>query len=361
MKSTHSLLLHWCALAIAAIAVVAAGGCEALDPNPGPTPVGTGQPQALPEESGPPTAQRGAKLYAQTCAPCHGTNAEGSAIWQPPIQGRVGITDIVRNGRRAMPAFKELSDNAIASIELFLQSFPIDFGSKSNAELYTIFCSGCHGDSGSGSSVFAGNIQGYQGIAPIVRNGRGDMPPVQIADSLIERIQAFLSTYEVDLAKLDGVTYYARVCAGCHGAQGEGSKRGYEIRNPVRDYATYVVRNGRTGLPDFKEAMPAYDQQALSDQQLSEMLTWLRTASKPPTGKLLYNRFCAACHAIDGSGGVSEKIITGKAVDSFEDAIRIGKGGKDFTLRNKYMPSWSIDEITDQEIRLMATYVRSLR
>ncbi len=346
-----------------AVLLTAIPGCELLDPNPGPNVVegASVNPDVPPADNTPATLERGRTLYAANCARCHGDSAQGSPIWLPPIQGRVGVFDIIRTGRRAMPAFGMLSDSAIVSIELYLKSFPVDFERKTGAELYTIFCSGCHGDSAVGSSVFAGNIQGYHGIQPIVLNGRGDMPAMEIPHEAVESIQRYLNTWTVDTRALSGVQYYARLCAGCHGASGEGTIRGYEIRNPTVDYATHIVRTGRPGTPGFRTAMPRYSTDSLSDRQLTEILTWLRQASKPRSGKLLYQRFCAACHAADGTGGVSQKIVTGKAVDDFDDAIRLGKGQKNFDERTRFMPSWSIQEITDEEIKLMATYARSLR
>lgn len=338
-----------------------AGGCEILDPNPGPKPI-TGNPTDTmpPVDNTPATAARGEILYEQHCARCHGEDAEGTSIWRPSIQGRLGIHTIVREGRRAMPAFPRLSDSAIASIELHLRSYPVDFGSKSGSDLFEIFCSGCHGDSGTGSSVFAGNIQGQDSIHDIVRKGRGDMEPVDIPDSIIAKIQGYIGSYQVDLKTVDGRTYYSYICAGCHGAVGEGTTRGWEIRNPVPDYASWVVRNGRPGDPNFRDSMPKYDHNALSEAQLVDMIAWLRGSAKPATGQLLYNRFCASCHGLDGTGNVSEKSVTNKGYDAFYDAIRLGKGGKEYAKRNKYMPFWNAREITDEEIHLMAIYSRSL-
>ena len=70
--------------------------------------------------------------------------------------------------------------------------------------------------------------------------------------------------------------------------------------------------------------------------------------------------FCAACHGFDGRGGISDKSVTGKGYDTFEDAIRLGKGAHNYADRKKYMPSWSVSEISTDEVRLMALYIRGL-
>lgn len=339
-------------------------GCELIDPNPGPSPLtgsgGSSSGTTPAADSTPATVERGADLFAQLCARCHGDDASGSPVWPASIQGKIGIHDIVRNGRRAMPGFPTLSDSAIASLEMFLNSFNVDNGNKSGQELFAFYCASCHGDEGLGTNVFPGSIQGYNPIHPLVRNGRGEMLPINIPDSLIVRIQEYLNTYQVDYSTLSGVDYYGRVCAGCHGSAGEGTTRGPEIRNPVTGYARYVVRAGRPGVPWFTDAMPAYTTDSLSDTQLNEIIAWLRTAAKPSDGAALYNRFCANCHGRDARGGPVGKSVLGETGE-FLEKVREGEGGNNYSRRKDYMPSWSSGEITNAEVQAMISYVRTLR
>lgn len=340
-------------------------GCEAFDPNPGPdpitAPVGGGTPIGPPpSDTVSATAVRGANLYAQYCARCHGDSAEGTKIWPPMIQGKSGIHPIVREGRRAMPGFPALSDSAIASIQLFLQSFQPKFENKSGRELYVSYCSSCHGDSALGTKIFAGSIQGHQPILTIVKKGKGDMLPVEVPDSVIEKIQEYLLSFkQIDLKTVSGVEYYARECAKCHGSVGEGTIRGYGIRNPVVGYATWVIRNGRPG-PAFYNAMPRYGTDTLSNAQLTEILNWLRSAPHPSDGKGLYERFCANCHGMNARGGIASNKILKKELDDFNEKIRRGIGGTSYSNRTKYMPAWPASEISNAEIDLMVGYVRSL-
>jgi mono/diheme cytochrome c family protein len=349
-------------LAIAALSFVSIIGCGLLDPNPGPNPVTT-QPSGgsvpVPRDSTPVTAERGAQIYAQYCARCHGDSAEGSKIWLPPIQGRAGIGELVHGGRRAMPAFATLSDSAIASIEAFLAGFHVDYGAKTGRELYVTYCSSCHGDSALGTSTFQGSIQGHEAIHDIVRSGRREMKPVDIPDSIIAKIQDYLLSLRVDLTNVSGAEYYARECAKCHGASGEGTTRGYEIRNPVVGYATYVMRNGRSGRP-FADSMPKYTPAMLSDRQLTEILTMLRAAQHPSDGKSLYNRFCANCHGTNAKGGIVGKNIT-REIGDFQEKVREGEGGSNYASRTKYMPKWPASELSNAEISSMAAYVTGLR
>jgi cytochrome c oxidase cbb3-type subunit 3 len=73
-------------------------------------------------------AAKGAPLYKQYCAGCHGDDARGS---QAPnlVRSVVVLHDekdeeigaVVKNGRTGMPAFKQLSDEQIHSISQFLK------------------------------------------------------------------------------------------------------------------------------------------------------------------------------------------------------------------------------------------------
>ncbi len=341
-------------------------GCSVLDPNPGPDAItggsgGNGGTVVTPVDTLPATLQRGIDLWVEYCSRCHGDSAQGTLIWPANLQGRSGIHDQVRNGIRAMPSFPQISDSGIRSIELFLLSFQVDFGSKSDEELFMTFCGTCHGDSALGTATFPGSIQGHDSIADIVHHGRGTMAPVVIPDSLVVRIQRYLKSFDVDLSTLTGIQYYGRICASCHGVDGAGlGTRGPEIRNPVRGYATWVIQNGRVGHPWYTDSMPRYTTAMLSTTQLGEILTWLASASHPTTGQSLYNRFCSNCHGKDGRGGPSGKRVTGE-LDEVSTIVRRGHGGTNYAQRGDYMPKWSTSELSNAEVDAIRAYIGTLR
>ena len=156
------------------------------------------------------------------------------------------------------------------------------------------------------------------------------------------------------------LTAYERSCLGCHGAVGEGTAFGYQIQEPVLDYATWVVRNGRTGNAEFVGPMPAFDEGDLSVAELNEILEFLRTQARPETGELLYKRFCGNCHGEMGSGGVVRQSITRDArrdPDGLLNTVRRGEGGNDYADRRNFMPSWSALEISDSEVWKIAQYL----
>src|SRR5687767_1034130 len=53
------------------------------------------------------------------------------------------------------------------------------------------------------------------------------------------------------------LAFFQKECATCHGPQGEGSVKGPDLQHPVRDFYTWVVRNGRMH-PNFPEPMPRF-------------------------------------------------------------------------------------------------------
>ena len=339
--------------------------CETFDPNPGPDPFNERdvrfdpvQEPEIPVDTIPPTPARGAELFAQFCASCHGNDGSGGQVFGGSIQGKKGLHLIIREGRGAMPAFPTMTDNQILSLEQFLDSLLPDLTAKTGEELFKFYCAGCHGADALGTNRFRGSIRGFSPIAPIVVKGSGKMPKIDITTEKIALIQEYLGKQSDDLASLNGRDYYARACASCHGADGEGTWRGPEIRNPVNGFADWVIRNGRTSWSKFEKNMPKFAGDRLSDQQMSEILTWLRSAPKPYDGKSLYNRFCSNCHGNDGRNGPSGEKISDEDLDEFYEKVREGEGGRRYSKRRDYMPSWSRSELSDSDIRKIADWIR---
>jgi len=116
-------------------------------------------------------------------------------------------------------------------------------------------------------------------------------------------------------AKPNGAQLYARNCAVCHGADGNGGV-GVPLALPsfqtsVPDsYLFKTIRHGRPG-----RVMPAFTQ--LSDAQIHALVHYIRgfTSATPPKendtavrgdpqhGKQLFAAHCAKCHGERGQGG----------------------------------------------------------
>jgi cytochrome c oxidase cbb3-type subunit 3 len=120
------------------------------------------------------------------------------------------------------------------------------------------------------------------------------------------------------LAAPDGAQLYARNCASCHGAQGDGG-----IGVPLAlasfqagisdDYLKKTIRIGRPG-----RVMPAFT--ALRDDEVEAVIRHVRSWNKTPVGlarppaklafskgdpargRQLFAQHCAACHGANGEG-----------------------------------------------------------
>jgi mono/diheme cytochrome c family protein len=157
---------------------------------------------------------------------------------------------------------------------------------------------------------------------------------------------------------------FASLCATCHGQKGEGvAMKGPEIQHPVRDFATWVVRNGRQGNPSFPgQTMAAFPASALPDATLTSFFDALSTPTlpKPTTGAALYTDYCANCHSATGTGGTAGHNAKGQPLSKALSMVRGGHSLTQFSVRNGYMPKWSTSELTDAEVGLIVTHLDSL-
>lgn len=162
---------------------------------------------------------------------------------------------------------------------------------------------------------------------------------------------------------ISGEEFFMSVCAPCHGNEGEGTMLGYEIKHPVRDYSTWVVRHGR---PPGNDELPgsvmvAYAPGSLEDATLEEIWDYLDTFPQPTTGEELYMDYCRNCHGTDALGGITEVNIRepGALLEIFEK-VREGENVGAYASRGSSMPRFGESRISDAEIQLIADYVGSL-
>jgi mono/diheme cytochrome c family protein len=240
---------------------------------------------ASPPQSAPADASAaGEKVFLNNCSMCHGEKMEGHPPMFPSLAG-VGnklttdqITDLVRHGRRQMPAFAKLSDEDLAALLQYLTHNPVFTPPATGAAaassgaaatlttaatpaaahtddpgsaLYLQNCTFCHGKDLAGgesgpdltrSKLVAQDVNGNL-IGPVVRNGRGDgkMPKFNFSDVELASLVKFIHTQTalvasrpggrrgVDVADLQtgnveaGKRYFegAGGCSKCHSPTGD--------------------------------------------------------------------------------------------------------------------------------------------
>jgi cbb3-type cytochrome c oxidase subunit II len=171
-----------------------------------------------------------------------------------------------------------------------------------------------------------------------------------------------------------GQQLYARNCASCHGAHGEGNGSGTGGLHPrptnlseheySLDRLSSALWNGVAGT-----AMPAWRDLPLQDlSAIAEVVRAFHSAEPEPTasqnvidlGEKVYAARCAQCHGENGAGD-------GTAVDqfpiaasnfrtqrlNFDASLRVLRNGVDGTP----MAPW-ISELSEAEISAVASYVR---
>ena len=158
-----------------------------------------------------------------------------------------------------------------------------------------------------------------------------------------------------------GEELYSIWCAECHGDEGEGSNDAFQIQNPIVNYATFVIRNGRETFT-FDDDMPAFGTDELTDNEMNSIIYFLRQAPKPTNGAGLFGRFCANCHGSDGLGGVVDVNVVEEAQDKPDEVletVREGEG-ESAAQRFEYMPKFSNDDLTNAEVNKITDFLLSL-
>lgn len=156
-----------------------------------------------------------------------------------------------------------------------------------------------------------------------------------------------------------GTRAFQMHCLMCHGEQGVGIVLGPEIQHPVRDFSTWVVRNGLPGV-GYLKPMEAIPPAMLSDADLNLIFDYLDKPPQPTTAEGLYKDYCGNCHGADGKGGPTTRDITGDAVDPIEEVVRQGTHLGMYEERNEYMPAYPTTRISDAELQLISDYVDTL-
>jgi ubiquinol-cytochrome c reductase cytochrome c subunit len=207
-------------MAVALLGLLVAGGCSAYHPPPEPWP-------EVPAS----TQDRGRALFDQTCAGCHGPNAQGTPR-APSLAdvGSAGVDFQLRTGRmplslgekyRAAHQKAKLSQQDIDAVVDYLHRLhpggppipdvkPGDI--QLGRQLYAANCASCHAAAGTGGTLTGGHdVPDLMEATPVevgeaIRYGPGYMPafPEQVLDSRqVDAIASYVQTLQGRHGDLD--------------------------------------------------------------------------------------------------------------------------------------------------------------
>lgn len=160
-----------------------------------------------------------------------------------------------------------------------------------------------------------------------------------------------------------GMAVFASNCAGCHGANGEGSDRGRPLtgiaeQEPDRLVHIGSVANGKGNMPAFGDRLSAADLDAvIAYSRLTFLAAEVEEAASDPAvlamGAEVFTQACARCHGAAGEGTQRGRPMTGIALEQPDAAVHIasitdGKGN---------MPAFA-ESLSAEQISAVVAYVR---
>ncbi len=172
-------------------------------------------------------------------------------------------------------------------------------------EIFQANCAACHGPTGLGGSGTAGDVSAGPAIHDVdinysdmtMRTGRmpiasreagvyieelDDADREAVVAWMLERLEVPGTPYEVlpgDPGR--GQELYARNCVACHGAGGAGGISGAGVTVPPLAGLDQVATFQGTRVGPFE--MPAFSEEVLDDQQVSDIAAYLDAADDAPS------------------------------------------------------------------------------
>jgi mono/diheme cytochrome c family protein len=158
---------------------------------------------------------------------------------------------------------------------------------------------------------------------------------------------------ETEEPEQSGMQLYFGTCLPCHGVDARGTEFGYQVRQPVRDYSTWVIRNGRPGVEFPAAEMIAYDEEMFSDEDLTKIFDFLDTFERPMEPEVMYFELCSNCHGKDMAGGFTGVSLLGTDLATNMPIVRSGADLDNLGSRMTYMPAYDEAMLSDEELMQM--------
>ncbi len=360
----------------------------------------------------------GAELYQRLCSNCHGENGEG--IFGPALNVKTFLStvtdeelraDIVRGrGASEMLAWGDLGllsnrqiEELVAMIRAWEPTAPdmahpasplavnAAHGDPQRGDLqFAQFCSGCHGLNGEisvGDGFILNEVIGVvddDTLARQIRGGSEEMPPFHslLTTDDINDLLALLRSWVGGLQPtpipiiLSGEEVFVRVCARCHGQNGEGgigpplNSKEFLSANDDNSIHQWILRGtlgtsmlswGDLGLltqdqiDGLTAFIRAWEPTAPSRVGIGAIIPASADLGDPEHGEQFFAQFCSGCHGLIGEKPTGGMVINSKAfLDSLNDDIiasQIQNGGRN-------MPSFHAI-LTSQDVNDLLAFMRA--
>ena len=299
--------------------------------------------------------ERGAEVYHEDCATCHGERGEGVRNSGPALNTKEFLTEAldglifntIADGRpgTSMPAWGQArggpyNAQVLEDLVIFIRAWEPTAPSVEEiayigdpvegAVLFSTTCFACHGVSGEGTAAGlrlndSDLLEKYDDeyFRDVIGRGRPErgMPtwgsvlsPMQIED-LVAYIRSWESEAPLVMADLGGDSargeaIFASTCTVCHGPGGNGTDTAPRLAeasildDPELLYLTISQGRLQNGMPNWG--------QVLAPAEINDVVAYLKTLRAAPiaaagegsvaNGAKLYNDACVTCHGLSGEG-----------------------------------------------------------
>ena len=330
--------------------------------------------------------ERGEELYADHCASCHGDEGEGIPNVGSVLNSKGFLEMRDDEALRAathdglpntmMPAYAQakggpLRDNQIEDLVAFMRDWeetasllPEATPAIEAAALYAQYCAGCHGPNGEGTEdvSLAMNSRGFLErtndalLFKLTAQGRPEqgMPAFEgeLSNAEINALVAFMRAWEATVpeVQMGGDTLYARYCAFCHGANGEGTAKVPGALNSAEFLSAHDDDDLRRAIAHGHENMLPWSEEQggiMTAGQIDELVALVRAWVGEPSETVpktestpsfasdilpLFEEHCAVCHSATTSLGGWDGSSYKGAIESGDNAPTIIPGDPEGSL-----------------------------
>jgi mono/diheme cytochrome c family protein len=249
-----------------------------------------------------------AALYANNCAPCHGTSI--------PVVPGTNLHDIIAQGKHAgMPAWSaDLSSDQIDALAGFILS-------PGGSQLFTDNCSECHDV----TTLVGGNpIDIKQAVeAGLTYPPHSGLETASWSEILSSSEKVTLLNF---LVAPDGQRLFSIYCSSCHGQSVAYNGDETQLRDTITQGGQHLE------MPPWRDT--------LSETDINLLSNYVVDPGSVPEGPALFSQYCSSCHG--------EQVPN---VSNFDQAHTIiADGGQHQT-----MPVWG-SELTEEQIDALVSY-----